>query len=316
MTNATYIDPELAPILTMFPSLRLDAATLDQTRAQMATMFAGAPVSPEPPTSVSEHRVPGSAGAPPVRVLMYKPQGVEHGLPAILHIHGGGYVMGAPEGSDQANRVLASELQCVIVSVDYRLAPETSHPGPVEDCYAALCWLSANADELGVDTARIGVKGESAGGGLAAALTLLSRDRGGPTLAFQHLIYPMLDDRSCTASEQNPFVGQFIWTPENNAFGWSALLGAAPGTPDISPYAAPARATDLANLPPAFISIGDLDLFLEEDLDYARRLRRAGVSTELHVYPGAFHGFELVANARVSQEAMRNSTEALRRALR
>ena len=156
--------------------------------------------------------------------------------------------------------------------------------------------------------------GESAGGGLAAALALLARDRGEYSIAFQHLIYPMLDDRTGTETP-HPYAGEYLWTPANNMFGWSALLSVAPGSAGVSPYAAAARAADLAGLPPAFIATGALDLFVEEDIEYARRLIRAGVPVELHVYPGAFHGFDLSPDARVAQEARRISVAALRRAL-
>ncbi len=234
---------------------------------------------------------------------------------ALLHIHGGGYVLGLAESNDPDNRLLARELGCVVVSVNYRLAPETAHPGPVEDCYAALVWLATHADELGVDPARIGVKGESAGGGLAAGLALLARDRGGPALAFQHLVYPMIDDRTAVTDDPHPYAGEYVWTPASNRFGWASLLGVEPGGPDVSPYAAAARATDLTGLPPAFLAMGALDLFLDEDLDYARRLTRAGVPVELHVYAGAFHGFYSAPQASVTQQANRDGLEALRRAL-
>jgi acetyl esterase/lipase len=199
--------------------------------------------------------------------------------------------------------------------VDYRLAPETPHPGPVEDCYAALKWLYTHADELGVDPKRIAIGGASAGGGLAAALGLLTRDRGEVPLVFQLLIYPMLDDRTVTTTDPHPYTGEFIWTAEANRFGWRSLLGQEPGGPDVSPYAAAARAESLAGLPSTFISVGALDLFLEEDIEYARRLIRAGVPTELHVYPGAYHGFNLTADAQVSQVAARDQLAALKRAL-
>ena len=316
MRSDSLVDPELRPLLDTFPALDFSVANLPAIRAGFATMFAEAPQQPVPQTSVEVLTVPGPAGAPAVRVVSYRPAGRPGPLPAILHIHGGGYVIGAPEMMDPANRVLAGELACLIVSVDYRLAPETPHPGPVEDCYAVLQWLAAKAGELGVDASRIGVKGESAGGGLAAALALLARDRGGPKLAFQHLIYPMLDDRTCMAADPNPFVGEFVWTPAQNLFGWSSLLGTAPGSDGISQYAAAGRAESLSGLPPAFIAVGDLDLFLEEDLDYARRLSRAGVPVELHVYPGAFHGFQMAQAARVSVAAECHSREALRRGLR
>jgi triacylglycerol lipase len=232
-----------------------------------------------------------------------------------LHIHGGGYVFGAPNMLDAAHRDLVHDLGCAVFSVDYRLAPETVFPGAVEDCYAALRWITEHAAELRIDPKRIGVMGESAGGGLAAGFALLVRDRNEFSLAFQHLIFPMLDDRTCVAADPHPFTGEFIWTPENNLFGWTSLLGTAPGSAGISPYAAAARAENLAGLPASFIAVGALDLFLEENLEYARRLMRAGVPVELHVYPGAFHGFQIAVDARVSVAAERDRRAALRRAL-
>ncbi len=315
MTRA-YIDPDLRPVLDAVPPLEFTAETLTGIRAAMADMFAQAQApTPAAPAVVEAFEVPGPDGAPPVRVVSYRPARDDAVRPAILHIHGGGFVLGSPEMADAANRRLAAELQCRIVSVDYRLAPETSFPGAVEDCYAALQWLHAQAGVLRVDPQRIGVKGESAGGGLAAALALLARDRGGPAIAFQHLTYPMLDDRTVIDPHPNPFTGEYMWTRAYNRFGWSSLVGTGVGGEGVSPYAAPARATDLAGLPPAFLAVGGLDLFLDENLAYAHRLAQAGVPVELHLYPGAFHGFEMAAEARVTLEAGRIGDAALRRSL-
>jgi len=209
---------------------------------------------------------------------------------------------------------MAAEAQCIVVAVDYRLAPETPHPGPVEDCYVALKWLHDKADELGIDRQRIVLAGESAGGGLAAALALLARDRSEVSVAHQHLTYPMLDDRTSRAN-CNPHAGDFVWTPEANVFGWSSLLGEPAGSDGVSPYAAPARAADLVGLPSTFIAVGALDLFAEENLEFAKRLMRAGVPTELHLYPGAYHGFELASEATVTRNANQVSLAALRKAL-
>lgn len=307
------VDPELLPLLDSLPDIELSEAILPLVRAAPAR-FAVDPRDVER-TAMRQVKVPGPQGAPDVPVLVYRPKNAVGELPCILHIHGGGYVSGSAASMEAVHRPLAADLNCCIVSVDYRLAPETRYPGAVEDCYAVLRWISANARDLGIDPRRLGVMGESAGGGLAAALTLLVRDRGEFSLAFQHLVYPMLDDRTCVAPEPHPFTGEFVWTRQRNHFGWRCLLGVEPGSEGVSPYAAPARATDLRNLPPLFLSTAALDLFLEENLEYARRLVRSAVPVELHVYPGAFHGFQWAPTAGVSMMAARDTRDALRRAM-
>jgi acetyl esterase/lipase len=195
--------------------------------------------------------------------------------------------------------------------VDYRVAPEHPHPTPVDDCYTALCWLANNATELGVDPNRIAVMGESAGGGLAAAVALMARDRGGPALALQLLIYAMLDDRTVGPDPQLP-PEYLVFSYDDNRTGWGALLGAACPGNDVSPYAAPARATDLSGLPDAYIDVGDLDILRDENIDYARRLMAAGIPTELHVMPGLPHGFEMVApDATATQRVIANRLHRL-----
>ena len=316
MTTRHLVDPEIAPMLDMFPNLSPTAESLPQNRAFLNEMLsqanAAAPAFPD--IDVSERHIPGPQGAPDVRVLVYLPKNTSTATPALLWIHGGGYVMGNPDMVDLQVKNIVATTGCAAVSVDYRLAPETPHPGPVEDCYAALKWLYVNASDLNVDTTRIAIGGDSAGGGLTAALGLLTRDRGEIPLVLELLIYPMLDDRTVTTTEPHPYTGEYIWTPEANRFGWTALLGKEPGSPDVSPYAAAARAETLEGLPPTFIGVGTLDLFLEEDMEYARRLIRAGVPTELHVYPGAFHGFPMVANAKIAQAFERDELNALTRA--
>jgi acetyl esterase/lipase len=314
MKSRYLVDSELLGTFDTLPTIDLTVELLPVIRAT------GLPLQFEAPAAdaadVLRRKVPGPEGAPEVEVAIYTPRPRDAPLPCIFHIHGGGYVTGSTAALEPIHRSLSVKANCCLVSVDYRLAPETRFPGAIEDCYAALSWLFKQAGELGVDTARIGVMGESAGGGLAAALALLARDRREHSLAFQHLIYPMLDDRTCTAKNPHPFAGEFLWTAHNNAFGWSALLGEAPGSDNVSPYAAAARADDLSGLPPTFISTGALDLFLEEDMEYARRLLRQGVSVELHVYPGAYHAFDFLTNASIAVAARRDSLAALRRFLK
>lgn len=282
MTTRHLVDPEVAPMLDLWPTMTIGAETLAAMRAREFP-----PMPFDASGSTREVRtVPGPAGAPDITLHLYLPDGPTGPFPTIYHIHGGGYVGGKASTLEAFHRPLVRELGCALISVDYRLAPETPHPGPVEDCYAGLAWVHANAAALGIDARRIGVMGESAGGGLAAALALLARDRGEYGLAFQHLIYPMIDDRTCTTADPHPYTGEFVWTADSNRFGWASLLGHEPGRDGVSPYAAAARAEDLTGLPPTFISTGSLDLFLEEDIEYARRLLRAGVPTELHVFPG------------------------------
>lgn len=318
MDTRKLVDPALLPVLDLFPTFALSNELLGPMRE--AERFAQLPIAV--PAEIKEaisqtvRAVPGPAGAPDITLTIYQPRNATAPLPCIYHIHGGGYVGGCVAQLEPLHRPAAFDLNCVIVSVDYRLAPEHPFPAAIEDCYAGLAWTFANAEALGIDTTRIGVMGESAGGGLAAALALLARDRGDYKLAFQHLIYPMIDDRTCIAAEPNPVAGEFIWTPHNNRFGWSALLGGTPGGRDVSPYAAAARATDLTGLPPAFIACPTLDLFIDEDIAYATRLARAGVPVELHVYPGGFHGFDIFGgDAPCSVRARRDSREALRRGL-
>lgn len=305
------VDPELAEALDTLPHLELTEENLSAVRKEIAAM--NVPVPDHLPVDVAEKWIPGPDGAPHVRVIVFTPTQMPSPRPALLDIHGGGMVLGSADMNNATNAMLAAELGCSVFSVDYRLAPEHPHPAPVEDCYAALKWIHLNAEDLGINRDKIAVTGMSAGGGLAAALALLARDRGEVKLIFQHLLAPMLDDRTCVR-EPGPYVGEYVWTRESNYFGWKSLLGCDPGSPGVSPYASPARAEDLSGLPPAFISVGALDLFVEENIEYARRLIQAGVPTELHIYPGAYHGFNMAPKARITQAANRDALEALRRA--
>jgi acetyl esterase/lipase len=255
--------------------------------------------------------VPGGVGQPEVEVLLIDKRTDKKPSPAVLHIHGGGYVAGRAGFQVPMLEELSRELSCLVISVEYRLAPETSYEGSREDNYAALRWLHRNAEALKVDPSRIAVVGESAGGGHAAALAILARNRGEVPLCFQVLIYPMLDDRTVLRPDDKSFL---VWNRQFNEFGWRSLLRCQPGSDDVPAGVVPGREEDLSGLPPAWLGVGDQDLFLEEDLAYAERLRRAEVPVELVVQPGAFHGFDLLAKkASVSRDFTRSWQAALHR---
>ncbi|WP_232835406.1 alpha/beta hydrolase [Actinocorallia populi] len=265
--------------------------------------------------AVQERAVPGPQGAPEVPLLICRPTGAAGPTGVIYYIHGGGMVMGTNRHGADDLLDLALDLGMTLVSVEYRLAPEHPHPAPVEDCYAGLLWTVEHAGELGLDLGRVVVAGTSAGGGLAAAVSLLARDRGGPALAGQMLICPMLDDRNDTPSSIQ-MAGLGIWDRTCNDTGWTALLGDARGGPDVSPYAAPARAADLSGLPPAFVDVGSAETFRDEDVAYATRIWQAGGVAELHVWPGGCHGFDMLApHAAISVEAREARLRWLRRVL-
>lgn len=313
-------DPELAAVLTVINEQLPSPVTPDL----IPVLRQPSPVFP-PPTDeelrhggafeVTERLVPGPAGAPEVSLLICRPVSAAMPTAAIYHIHGGGMIAGDNRFGVPLMMDWAEELHLAVVSVEYRLAPETPHPGPVEDCYAGLSWTAEHADELGIDPDRIVIAGISAGGGLAAAVALMARDRGGPALAGQMLMCAMLDDRNDTPSARQ-MAGLGIWDHTSNQTGWTALLHTACGGPDVSPYAAPARAGDVSGLPPAFIDVGSAETFRDEDVAYASRIWQAGGVAELHVWPGGFHGFAgLVPQAAVSQAAVAAQLKWLRRLL-
>lgn len=259
--------------------------------------------------------IPGPPGAPDVRVRKYESPQRAPGSAALLWIHGGGYVIGKPEQSDAVCGRFAKELGILVIAVDYRLAPEHPFPAPLEDCYAALSWMHAHAGELRINPDRLVIGGDSAGGGLAAALAQLTRDRKQIKPAFQLLLYPMLDDRTTTRADHKG-TGTYVWTPGSNVFGWTSYLAQTPGGPTAPTYAVPARTEDLTGLPPAWLGTGTLDLFYEENVEYARRLRASGVPCELHEVPGAYHAFEVFAgDAAISRDFISRQVSALKRAL-
>jgi acetyl esterase/lipase len=305
-------DAECAVALAAMPDFPpLTAESIPHMRTGMAAAMV-------PPTDeeltrggrylVEERVVPGGVGDPDVRLVVVRPAGAVAPLPVLYYTHGGGMIVGTARDGLVDVLDLAEEVGAAVVSVDYRLAPETPHPGPVEDCYAGLRWTAA---EGGFD--RVVLVGGSAGAGIAAALALLARDRGGPALAGELLMSPMLDDRNDSPSAHQMAAGR-TWNRSDNAVGWTALLGDARGGPDVSPYAAPARADDLSGLPPTFIEVGSVDTFRDEDVDYATRIWQAGGTAELHVWPGGFHGFDsIVPHAGISRAAVAARKDWLRR---
>lgn len=308
MTTRNLVDPELLPLLDLMPAVDFDGVVLPALRQASNARYA---FLGTPPIAPVLHTIAGPGSD--LAVYLYDPAPGTPGRAALLHVHGGGMIMGSAAVMQAGPASMAQGLGIPVASVEYRLAPEHPFPAPQEDCLAALHWLAANAAEIGIDLARIGIIGESAGGGLAAATALMTRDLGGPPLAAQFLTYPMLDYRtgSDACPYNNPITGEFIWTRAANRFGWGALRGDYAVDDHRRGWFSPALAEDLAGLPPTWIGTGSLDLFLDENLDYARRLTAAGVPVELHSYPGAIHAFNAVAGSRLAQQFGRDLMSAV-----
>lgn len=309
------VDPELRDAAVMMREnmaayTPMDVGKLAQRRAWMEQMRP----APLPGVPYAEHRI-ARQGGPDVTVFVVNAKpGAQ--APCIFHMHGGGFTASTAIGGLPAIQDLARELDIPIVTVEYRLAPETIWSGSLDDNYTALLWTVAHAAEIGIDPARIALMGESAGGGHAALLALAARDRGKVAPVFQCLIYPMIDDRTGSSRQTPEHIGWFGWNPAANVFGWRSFLGREPGAPDVPVAAVPSRCLDLAGLPPTFVACGGLDLFVEEDIDFANRLICAGVPTELLIVPGAFHGFDSFApDAAISRRFRAAKVEALKRGL-
>lgn len=314
-------DPELAAALAAVGEELPSTITPDMVPLMRQRHLGRAPAADEALTLdgafVEErHSAPGPDGGPDVPLLVWRPTGAAAPAGVLYWIHGGGMVMGTHRGPDIPRHLeMAHELGMALVSVDYRLAPEHPHPAPSEDCYAGLVWVAGNARRLGVDPGRLVVAGVSAGGGLAAAVALMARDRGGPALLGQMLRCPMLDDRNDSVSARQ-LEGVGVWDRVSNDTGWTALLGGLRGGPGVSPYAAPARAGDLSGLPAAFLDVGSAETFRDEVVDYASGIWQAGGEAELHVWPGGFHSFDgLVPDAALSRCADAQRLPWLRRLL-
>lgn len=293
----TTITPELIPLMRQAPVV----ATTDELFAEVGV-------------TRRDVTIPGHAGDEIV-VTVLEREGRTGTGPGIFHTHGGGMIIGDRFVGIAGVLDWIVRFDAVCVTVEYRLAPEFPDPYPVEDCYAGLLWTAEHADELGIDLGRLIIAGASAGGGLAAGVSLLARDRGGPALAGQVLIYPMLDDRDATVSTVQ-IDGVGVWDRTSNVTGWSALLGDRRATEDVSIYAAPSRATDLSNLPPAFIDCGSAEVFRDEDVAYASQIWADGGQAELHVWPGGFHGFDMMApHAALSKSMVEARTNWVARIL-
>jgi acetyl esterase/lipase len=315
MTIYDRMDRELLAEVRQMPANMVPSRDLVKVRSAREWVVEAGRMQAGTPVHIENRIVPGATDHPELEVRLYRPTEAKSPLGALLWIHGGGYIAGSADMRDQQQADMALAGECLVVSVEYRLAPEYPYPAAIDDCYAALKWLSANAAELDIDSDRIAIGGASAGGGLAAGLALLARDRGEVKIIFQLLIAPMIDDRNVTPSSHAITIPE-LWNRELNLWAWQCYLGCEPGAADVSPYAAASRATDLARLPPAFISVGELDLFVDENIGYAQRLHRAGVSAELHVAAGAFHGSEsFMTHTKVAQRTLKAINDSLRRAL-
>lgn len=305
-------DPELAAALELQPSASIEDLEAARELHRRFSAAADEEIEGIETLEISDRVVPAGVHTPDVKVRVYVPLAFERPLPGVLFIHSGGFVLGSVDGEHARAVWLALSAGAVLVSVDYRLAPEHPFPAALDDCYEALCWIDANADQLGIARDRVAVAGSSSGGCLAAGVALLARDRGGPHLCFQLLNAPVLDDRFETPSMLE-FTDTPVWDRRSAELSWRYYLGDRAG--ETPQYAAPARADDLSGLPPAYIATAQFDPLRDEGILYGLRLLQAGVAAEIHNFPGAYHGSELVETAEISQRWAADVTRALRNGL-
>jgi acetyl esterase/lipase len=315
MSRRDLIDPEsrepLDQLQAFLPGGFNAIPDIVARRQTAAQLLAAIEVPPNDNVTHEDRTVPGPEGAPDISVRVYRPVNASGTLPGVYYIHGGGMILGTVESENTPAEQICEQVGAVVVSVEYRLAPENPHPAQAEDCYAGLVWMARNAAELGFDPERLAVYGGSAGGGLTIAVALMARDRGFPAIRFQMPIYPMIDDANETPSSYE-ITDIGVWDRDGNIEAWGWYLGG--GKADY--YAAPSRCEDLSGLPPAYIDVGTCDLFRDEDIAFAMRLMQAGVPTELHVNPGAYHASEVLApQAELSRRIWERRFDALRRGL-
>lgn len=307
--NINHINPELRKIMDTLPVVDLNSRTMPEDFVL--------PVQVKSPLVKTTKRMIQGKDTE-LLLKIYEPVSkTDAPLPALLWIHGGGYLMGHPDLDDSLCEQFVLRANCLVGSIDYRLAPEHTYPAAIEDCYSGLKWMAEHADELHIDSSRLAIGGASAGGGLTAALAILARDRGGPNIVFQMPLYPMIDDRNLTPSSHEINSSNFpkAWNREMNQLAWSMYLGSA-ANDEVPSYAAAAREKDLTGLPPAYTCVGDLDPFRDETIDYVARLAQADVPVEFHLYPGCFHGFDVIFNdTEISNRARNEYIDALARAL-
>jgi acetyl esterase/lipase len=310
--NKEKIHPELLQIAKKSPKIDFNTKNLWLMRLVMSIM----PLAKIPQSVFIQNIfIANESGQTKIRLRVYKPKMATTPTPVLIWMHGGGYVVGKPEQDDGCCSQYVQELGITVISVDYRYAPKYPFPIGLDDCYAALKWVVSQAQEQGIDQNRIVIGGASAGGGLAAALVQLIHDRQEFKVAFQLLVYPMLDDRTVLRSEIDDRQN-VTWTQKSNKFGWESYLGTRCGEKIVPVYAVPARREDLTGLPPAWIGVGSLDVFHDEDLTYAKRLEASGIETELVVVEGAFHGFDVFdAQIQVVQDFRKSQIVALKKHL-